>query len=108
MTTDNLSPGQFNADQVIANTQDTIRLAIFHSSTTGKPQHIYQTHYGWQVDAFPPPGGQAHYRAEPTGRVLRVTRGYPLGRDLRGARGDLPHGSEDQSQQSWAGAETGA
>ena len=85
MTTGNLSPGQFNADQVIApdvgrvtarkdSTQDTIRLAIFHSSTTGKPQHIYQTHYGWEVDAFPPPGGQAYYRAEPTGRVLRVTR----------------------------------
>jgi hypothetical protein len=85
VTTDNLSPGQFNADQVIApdvgrvtarkdNTQDSIRLAIFRSSTTGKPQHVYQTHYGWEVDAFLPPGGQAHYRAEPTGRVLRVTR----------------------------------
>src|SRR5258708_38581590 len=61
------------------NTRDTLRLAIFHSNTTGKPQHVYQTHYGWEVDSFPPPGGQAHYRAEPTAPASPVMRGNRSG-----------------------------
>ncbi len=113
MNAGNLSPGQFNADEVIApdvgrvtakkdNTLDTLRLAIFHSNTTGKPQHVYQTHYGWEVDSFPALPGRADWAGLPG------NEGYPLGRDLRGGRGDLPRGSEDQGQPCRAAAETGA
>ena len=86
---DHLSPDEFHDDVVAPdvgrvqarrdNSQNTIRLAIFHSNTTGQPQHVYQTHRGWAVEEKPPPGGQAHFRAEPDGRVFKVTRDIKSG-----------------------------
>lgn len=65
----------------VSTSQDTIRLGIFTANRDGKSQYIYQTHNGWAVDASPPPAGQGHFRADPDGRVFRITHDFQAGKD---------------------------